>query len=474
MRALVVAFSLILFLCAHAQLLLPNGDFEDYTACPDSSGQIDRATGWSRPTAGTSDYFNVCFPGAPPGFNAFNAGVPDNFFGNQPAHSGNGYAGFFCLDTVVTLPDAHYREYVSRPLAAPLTPGEVYNVEFFVSLADRSAFAVNDIGALLSVHMPHRDDDLPIMATPQVSPSSMGMLADSIGWTRIRGCFTADSAYAFITIGSFAAVGSGMQEQQGPTAFPPAMWFSYYYVDDVSIQHWPRPALGPDITICEATPLLVQDTLPGVDYLWSTGATGPSITVDAAGTYSVRINDDGCPLSDTIVVHAGTPVTFDLPPYTVVDFCRTQLLVLDARPQPPYADLAWSTGDTTSSIALDAAGSYIVHGSASGYCDASASVTVTDTCSTPVYAPDAFTPNGDGINDLWRPIWVAQADAILTWSIFDRWGHALFTASGRNDAWDGTSSGKPVQNGIYEWRGHAHDPDAGVDRDLAGYLTLIR
>jgi gliding motility-associated-like protein len=473
MRALTLLIAAACVLRMQAQELVPNGDFEQYTTCPDSSGQIDHAVGWSRPTAGTSDYFNACQQGVP-GFNAFNPGVPDNYFGHQPAHSGKGYAGFFCFDSVPTLPNENYKEYVSHALATPLTPGEVYNVEFFVNLADHSSITVNDIGALLSVQMPHRDDTYPITATPQVMPGSLALLDDSVGWTRIRGCFTADSAYAYITIGSFPLGTAGMQEDEGPTAFPPVKLHSYYYVDDVSVQHWPRPELGPDITICEATPITVQDPIPGADYLWSTGETGTGITVDAAGTYIVQIADVNCPLSDTIMVEMGTPVSFGLPEDTLVDFCAAPQVLLNARPEPPDADVMWSTGDTTALLMVDAAGSYVIHGHAPGYCAAAASITVIDTCGSPLYAPNSFTPDGDGINDEWRPVWSGNGDATLQWNVFDRWGQVLFSSTGPDSAWDGSVAGKPVPTGTYAWRGHLYDPSTGMARALKGEIVLVR
>lgn len=219
-----------------AQELLPNGGFEQFTACPDSAGQIGRASGWSRPTADTSDYFNACQQSIPPGFNVFIPGVPDNYFGHQPAHGGQGYAGFYCSDSVISLPNGNYKEYVSHPLATPMVPGEAYLVEFFVNLSDHSATPTHDIGALFSTEMPHRDDAHPLTELPQITPDASTLLDDSVGWTRIHACFIADSAYAFITIGSFPAAASGLLPEgttsaaagaagmlkDGPTGFPPA------------------------------------------------------------------------------------------------------------------------------------------------------------------------------------------------------------------------------------------------------------
>jgi len=50
----------LLPLTAAPQDPVTNGDPEEFTACPDYVSQIDRATGWFRPTEGTSDYFNGC------------------------------------------------------------------------------------------------------------------------------------------------------------------------------------------------------------------------------------------------------------------------------------------------------------------------------------------------------------------------------------------------------------------------------
>ncbi|MBK7084207.1 MAG: hypothetical protein IPH53_05900 [Flavobacteriales bacterium] len=130
---------------ADAQNLLPNGDFEQYTLCPDYVSQIDRCVGWSRPTHGTSDYYNACL-GVP-----FSMNVPNNQMGDEPARSGNGYVGFYAFsdfDPVGQAPDA-YREYITHALSIPLSPGTAYHVEFFVSLADVSKFAVNELGGFV-------------------------------------------------------------------------------------------------------------------------------------------------------------------------------------------------------------------------------------------------------------------------------------------------------------------------------------
>src|SRR5437762_302428 len=69
--------------------LVVNGNFESYTSCPTSYGQLSVAAPWDAPTTGTSDYLNACAPVVFPSLN-----VPQNQLGYEPALSGVGYGGF--------------------------------------------------------------------------------------------------------------------------------------------------------------------------------------------------------------------------------------------------------------------------------------------------------------------------------------------------------------------------------------------
>ncbi|MDD2634998.1 MAG: gliding motility-associated C-terminal domain-containing protein, partial [Bacteroidales bacterium] len=62
--------------------------------------------------------------------------------------------------------------------------------------------------------------------------------------------------------------------------------------------------------------------------------------------------------------------------------------------------------------------------------------------------PNAFTPNGDGINDTWI---IENIDMFpnATIYIFNRWGQQLYNAKGSDHAWDGTYNGKFVPTGPY-------------------------
>lgn len=67
--------------------------------------------------------------------------------------------------------------------------------------------------------------------------------------------------------------------------------------------------------------------------------------------------------------------------------------------------------------------------------------------------PNAFSPNGDGVNDIFRAIQHGddKPQSLLSFeaTIFNRWGQKLFTWTDPEEGWDGTSGGKKVKDGVY-------------------------
>jgi len=66
---------------------------------------------------------------------------------------------------------------------------------------------------------------------------------------------------------------------------------------------------------------------------------------------------------------------------------------------------------------------------------------------TAIYIPNAFTPNGDGINDLFKP--EGENFSLLSMQIFDRYGNLIHDQAGPDAAWDGRRRGEMLQSGIY-------------------------
>jgi gliding motility-associated-like protein len=87
------------------------------------------------------------------------------------------------------------------------------------------------------------------------------------------------------------------------------------------------------------------------------------------------------------------------------------------------------------------------------------------------YVPNSFTPNGDGVNDIFRAIPVGMANTYFR--IFNRNGQLMFETTQYLKGWDGTFNGKPQPNGTYVWI------VSGTNRDykkveMKGTVNLIR
>ncbi|MEO8762871.1 MAG: PKD domain-containing protein [Ginsengibacter sp.] len=89
-----------------------------------------------------------------------------------------------------------------------------------------------------------------------------------------------------------------------------------------------------------------------------------------------------------------------------------------------------------------------------------------------LYVPNAFTPNGDGLNDIFRPVPIGMK-FIRYFKIYSRRGQLIFSTPVQNKGWDGTFKGAPQDSDVYVWI------VAGVDYQdkeifQKGTVTLVR
>ena len=88
------------------------------------------------------------------------------------------------------------------------------------------------------------------------------------------------------------------------------------------------------------------------------------------------------------------------------------------------------------------------------------------------FVPNSFTPNGDGLNDIFRAISVGMSNTVY-FRVFNRYGELMFETNQYLKGWDGTYKGKPQPNGVYVWM------VGGTDKDkkkvfMEGTVMLIR
>lgn len=93
-----------------------------------------------------------------------------------------------------------------------------------------------------------------------------------------------------------------------------------------------------------------------------------------------------------------------------------------------------------------------------------------------VYVPNAFTPDGNGVNEVFRPSVLGAEPQLYSFRIFDRWGNEVFSTTDLNEGWNGArgNSGGTVQQDVYVWRLLAHDQFTTERREFTGTVTVLK
>ncbi|MCB0792126.1 MAG: gliding motility-associated C-terminal domain-containing protein [Flavobacteriales bacterium] len=456
--------TLALLLCADAvghliaQNLVPNPSFEQVTSCPSFASQLDHATPWTNPTLGTPELYHGCAP-----LSSY-VSVPFNTTGGfQYARTGQGYAGLYTWRTDIP----NMREYAEVQLLSPLQAGTCYRVTMYVNMPNDHPYACDGFGAHFSTNPIGASNGQVLPYPAHVENPTGQLLTDTAGWTMISGVYTAAGGEQYLTIGNFRndAATQTLQVNSGT-------WYTtsaYLLVDDVSVEPLVLDLdLGPDTLLCTTDQLLLDATTPGATYLWSDGSTGPTLLAAHAGTYWARVSIGGCSVSDTLVITGGGPPEVDLP--RDVFLCPGATTVLDAT--FPGSTVLWSDGDTSAARVVEMPGVYAVTvTNACGSRHAEAEVHA-EICACIPYLPNAFTPNGDGINDRVHPLFRCAGGAVR-WAVYDRWGSLAFDAEDGSMEWDGTIGGVPVPAGVYVWQAHVQGT-ANDDGLYMGHVMLIR
>jgi gliding motility-associated-like protein len=96
----------------------------------------------------------------------------------------------------------------------------------------------------------------------------------------------------------------------------------------------------------------------------------------------------------------------------------------------------------------------------------------TEHCEALLEMPNVFSPNGDGVNDLFLPVKAYNVED-LHLTIYNRWGQKLFESVQAEYGWNGKTGGRECSDGTYYWILSYHTL-TDVRKELHGYLTLVR
>ena len=251
-------------------------------------------------------------------------------------------------------------------------------------------------------------------------------------------------------------------------------------------------------TATQTTFISVNGGIPPYEITWS----GPEfiaippngMATSVSGDYSAFVNDqhgiaNGCP-----------PIEFPLEPISFfefgnadfsyssnnIDFCGifavSDPITFFNISSGDIVNYTWNFGDGTQDVigvsepshTYDVIGTYVVSLTVEDLygCFDTYSESIEITKGYDIILPNAFTPNGDGINDTIRPVYNCMTEVQM--SIYDTWGSLIYSESGDSIyGWDGTIDGNPAENGNYIMVVRAVSLN-GKTIDLNGPVTLIK
>jgi len=198
------------------------------------------------------------------------------------------------------------------------------------------------------------------------------------------------------------------------------------------------------------------------------GSNQSSFIVSQPGIYRVKVDENGCDTTGTIAVSYITKPTIEFNDTTI---CITQQLLLDASfPQSSYL---WQDGSTLPKFTITQAGNYAVD--VTNTCGSSKAVINVsfENCACKFYVPNAFTPNHDGVNDLFLPKYQCLFSNYAL-KIFNRWGQVIFASKNSATGWDGSFSNEEQPMGTYVWELSYKDDLTGKSMIKHGTVVLIR
>ena len=179
----------------------------------------------------------------------------------------------------------------------------------------------------------------------------------------------------------------------------------------------------------------------------------------------------GCDSIVTINLTTVPPPTINLGNDTTL--CYDQSLLLDVTSQ--YATYHWQDNSIYPTYNIIKEGIYWVKVSIDSNCFASDTINIIyqDCINQGIYIPNSFTPNGDGLNDVFNIKTIIEFSQFKL-CIYDRWGEMLFESDDINKGWDGSYKGKPVPNDVYVYLFNVRIKDTNFEKKISGRVTVVR
>lgn len=244
-------------------------------------------------------------------------------------------------------------------------------------------------------------------------------------------------------------------------------------IDSLNIRllQMPTVELGSEVVYCGAvlpTDFSVGNPNNQETYQWTNGSTNPFASATLPGIFGVRIINPCGEVSDSVNIRSAPFPKVDLGEDTVL--CGNFSLLLDAGNDG--VSYSWMpTGETSRMITAKKQTTYNVKVTNADGCQSSDHLKIGSDCISTYYIPEAFTPNGDLLNDVFKPTLENVEEYSL--SIFNRWGEKVYETKQIEQGWDGSYAGKNCEQGMYLYIMNFVTTEDMQYRQISGSLILL-
>ncbi len=239
----------------------------------------------------------------------------------------------------------------------------------------------------------------------------------------------------------------------------------------VNLYAIPVVFLGKDSVLCAGTSRELSAGQGYSQYAWNNGSTGPSIIVSDTGKYWVSVTGQGgCKGSDTTYIASVAPLPSGFLPHdtTICEFAKLTIHAGQA-----YLSYLWSDQSVDSTLTVSQPGLYRLSVTDSNHCTGADSILLTQKeCLQGLFVPNAFTPNGDGRNDVFRPMFFGNVTR-FRFTVYNRWGEKVFETRVPGQGWDGRLNGIPAADGTFVWFCQ-YQLDGQAQMSRRGTVVVIR
>ena len=468
--------------------LIPNPSFEDMNCCPDDRSQLDCAEVWIQASEPTTDYIHTC------GWLGW-----DEFPPPFPFPDGQGIMGF--RDGRVrgnNDPDRNWKEYAGACLLSPLLSDSTYKFEFdlgFVNSQRSPPINITFFGTTNCDNLPFGvgDEDF---GCPTNGPGWVKLGSKQVSggegdrWRKVTIEVTPEDDIQAIAIGPDC-----------PHVISPVS--IYYFFDNLlladirlfdlklsEVSHPCRDDFALKVPFNEE--FSYQWYLDGIALIGETSAQlsqtygegsyqvqlddGESCRVSVGYEHNIPIlsqpvakticREDSYSFGDQILTESGMYVDTFTSFHGCDSIVFLNLKVLGILADTVEAKIFEGEGFQIDTYTFKQEGDHLITLQSPLGCD---SLVLLRLEFYHVYFPNVFSPNRDGINDVFTVYHEDDLVQSVEITVFDRWGNILF----EGDAWDGENRSKPVNPGTYVYMANIRMSD-GIIRQFKGSISLLR